>query len=389
MSTAPPAPGSIGEPIQAAAAQSYLLGLGEWVLTRRSELDEVDAAALAAGRAAEITSDMTLSMALWQAVSERRRLLQATYDGGRVGPKEAQRLSALVWGRLDGTLAPTMELDSRDRPTDRAAHDLAAGLAVSLPEACRLSDALAGQLRARLALMPGADADAARVKALRAQLERLRDQVALEPANDRDTAVATWGELGRRISEVTEKAQRGADVGGLLGPLEAGAARFERDLIVGGAQRRGARDQVRALRELARDLEAREAALTTLAATCRATVSPAPRYAVPDVSALGPVPNTPAELLPYQSRLDRVSQALTLAQRSYAGALDEHADLVALLDGYVAKARAHGLSDQPDLLASATQARAVLDRRPSPVAVAAQLVTTYRTWLDQLIKEPA
>ena len=33
----------------------------------------------------------------------------------------------------------------------------------------------------------------------------------------------------------------------------------------------------------------------------------------------------------------------------------------------------------------AVQARAVLGRRPTPMAVARQLVTTYQTWLDQLL----
>jgi len=372
MTLAPSAPGRLGQPVDPAEAQRFLAELDAWVRARRAELDELDAAALGAGRAGEVTSDMTLSMALWQAVSERQQLLVATFDGGRVGPQEAQRLSTLIWGRLDSTLDARATAD-------------AGQVAVSLPEACRLSDALAGQLRTRLALVPGADASAARIKDLRAQLERLRDQVALEPAGARARAAATWDGLRTRIADVTERAQRGADVGGLLGPLEQDAARFERDLIVGNAQRRGARDQVVALRELRADLEAREQALTTLAATCRATVTPAPRYAVPDVSALGPVPNTVAELDPYRARLDRVSRALTLAQHAYAQALDEHTGVGDLLDGYVAKARALGLVDQADLVASAEQARAVLARRPSPVAVARQLVTTYQTWLDQLL----
>ncbi len=34
-------------------------------------------------------------------------------------------------------------------------------------------------------------------------------------------------------ADVTDRAQRGADVGGMLGPLENDAARLERDLIVG------------------------------------------------------------------------------------------------------------------------------------------------------------
>jgi hypothetical protein len=365
---APTAPGSIGRPVDPAAAQAYLLALDDWVRARRAQLDEIDAAALSAGRGSEIASDMTLSMAIWQAVSERQRLLVAAFDGGRVGPVEAQRLATLIWGRLDGD-------------------GLADGLGVSLPEACKLSDALAGQLRTRLSLVPGADAGAARIKDLRAQLERLRDQVALEPAGTRVTAAAGWDQLRTRIDDATQRAGRGGDVGGLLGPLEQDAARFERDLIVGNAQRRTARGEVLAARALREDLEAREAALTTLAATCTATVSPAPRYAVPDVQALGPVPTTPATIGPYRARLDRVAQALALAQQEYAAALDEHQRLGDQLDAYVAKARAHGLADDPDLVASAAQARAVLDRRPAPMTVARQLVTTYQTWLSQLTSQ--
>ena len=70
-------------------------------------------------------------------------------------------------------------------------------LAVSLPEACRLSDALAGQLRQRLSLDPAADANAARVKDLRAALDRLRDQVALEPDSSRPRAQQHLGRPGR------------------------------------------------------------------------------------------------------------------------------------------------------------------------------------------------
>lgn len=368
MTPAPPAPGSIGQPIDPAAAQTYLQALDDWVRARRAQLDEIDAAALATGRGSEIASDMTLSMAIWQAVSQRQGLLVVTFDGGRVGPIEAQRLATLIWGRIDG-----------DGPAD--------GLGVSLPEACKLSDALAGQLRTRLSLVPGSDAGAARVKDLRAQLERLRDQVALEPAGTRASAVAAWEQLRTRINDATQRAQRGADVGGLLGPLEQDAARYERDLIVGNAQRRTARGDVLAARALREDLEAREAALTVLAATCTATVSPAPRYAVPDVEALGPVPTTPSTIGAYRARLDRVALALALAQREYAAALDEHQSLGDLLDGYVAKARAHGLADDPDLVASADRARGVLARRPTPMPVARQLVTTYQTWLAQLTSQ--
>ncbi len=131
----------------------------------------------------------------------------------------------------------------------------------------------------------------------------------------------------------------------------------------------------------------RATALAHLAELCVATVEPAPRLAIPDVGLLGPVPNTPEAIGPYLERLDRVGQAMSLAQDRYAAALAEHADLAALLDAYVAKARANGVADRDDLAASEQQARAVLARRPAPMAVCRQLVSTYQTWLAQLSQQ--
>lgn len=361
--TAPQAPGKLGDALAPAVIQAYLGELDTWLRVRRSELDELDQAALAVGRGGELAGDMSLALALWKAISDRYQLVFATWDGGRVLQQERERISALIWGRLDG------------------ASELPGGLAVSLPEAGRLCDALTGQLRSRLALVPGADEQAARIRELRAQLERIRDQVGLEPALSRDAAVHRLAELMSRLEGVTAKAERGGDAGGMLGPLEVEATTFERDLIVGNARRRDARDQVISARELRTDLAAREAALQKLAETCVATVDPAPRYAVPDVDLLGPVPVTPDAIGPYLERLDRVSQALEIAQHAYAAALDEHTQLVALLDAYVAKARAAAVADHPDLVASEQSARGLLERRPTPMAVARQLVTTYQTWL--------
>ena len=66
----------------------------------------LDEAALAAPDAAAYTGDLLLSMALWKAVADRHDLLVATWDSGRVGQTELERLSTLVWGRLDATRAP-------------------------------------------------------------------------------------------------------------------------------------------------------------------------------------------------------------------------------------------------------------------------------------------
>jgi hypothetical protein len=363
--SAPTAPGKLGDALEPAVIQRYLGDLDTWLRDRRTDLDNVDQTAVAAGRGDEIASDMALALALWKAISDRYQLVFATWDGGRVLQQERERISALIWGRLDG------------------AAEMPGGLAVSMPEACRLCDALTGQLQARLELAPDALESAGRIRALRAQLERIRDQVALEPVNTRDAAVQRLAEQMLRLDSIADRAERGADVGGLLAPLEVDATTFERDLIVGNARRRDARDQIISTRELRTDLEQRAAALQKLAATCVATVDPAPRYAVPDVDALGPVPVTEDAIGPYRERLDRVSQAMELAQHKYSDALNEHTELVALLDAYVAKAREIGLADHPDLAESERSARAMLDRRPCPVVIARQLIATYQTWLQK------
>ncbi len=179
MSRAPQAPGRMGTAIEPALIQVYLGELDDWLRARRTELDELDAAALAADRGGQVAGDMMLALALWKAVQDRYRLIVATWDGGRVLVTERERISALIWGRLDG------------------ASEIPGGMAVSVPEACRLSDALAAQLRTTLSLVPGADAATARIRALRAQLERLRDQVALEPAHAAAGGRRPGGRAGR------------------------------------------------------------------------------------------------------------------------------------------------------------------------------------------------
>lgn len=366
---APQAPGRLGAPVEPDEMQRYLQLLDEWLRARRSELDELDAAALSSERRAELTSDMTLSMALWQAVSERNRRLLEVWDGGRVMRQEREQLASLLWGRLDEAAA--------------------GGLTVSLPEACRLSDALASQIRVKLAFDPAADAQIARVKSARAALERLRDQLMLEPPAARERGAQAWTALATRVADVSARAQRGADVGGILGPLEHELARMERDLIVGNAQRRQARGALETARSMRAALEGRQAALAALVERTVRTVAPAPRYAVPDVAALGPVPSTPAAIAGYLERLERVSRAIGFAEQEYAEALQEHADLLALLDALVVKAGALGVAEHEDVRLAEGQARAVLGRQPCPMALARQLVTTYQSWTDAEGKESA
>ena len=130
---APEAPGRLGSSVTPQEAFVYLRDLAMWKDKRKEELDALDSAALASSERDTFSRDMLVSMALWKAISDRYDLMEVTFDNGRVGAKEAERISALIWGRLDveprsaaGNLAPSTS----------------GALALSLPEACRLSDAL-------------------------------------------------------------------------------------------------------------------------------------------------------------------------------------------------------------------------------------------------------
>jgi hypothetical protein len=360
---APVAPGQMGSALEARAAQVYLDELGSWRDGRRHELDELDKAALQTATGSTATGDILLSMALWKAISDRYELLLATWNSGRVGITELMRMSTLIWGRLDAATA--------------------SGLSVSLPEACRLSDALLSQLRVKLGLDPSGMEITERIRQLRAQMERIREQIDLEPAGAaQQQAALEQSRLARRLKEVAEKAGRGGDVAGLLGPLEIEAATFERDLIVNGARRRDAAALVQRAREQRADLEAREAALRAIVEECVRRVDPSPRYAVPDTAALGPVPNTREELENYLRRLDQVSRAMTVAQTAYAKALHDHSELDSRLEAYRAKAEATRVAEIPDVALAYQLARNALDERPSRMVLAEQLLTVYQTYLQ-------
>ena len=361
--TAPVAPGQMGSALDPRAAEVYLGELGRWRDARRHELDELDKAALQAASGSAATGDILLSMALWKAVSDRYELLLATWNSGRVGVTELTRMSTLIWGRLDASAA--------------------SGLSVSLPEACRLSDALLSQLRVKLGLDPSGMEITERIRQLRAQMERIREQIDLEPAGAaQQQAALEQSRLARRLKELADKAGRGGDVAGLLGPVEIDASTFERDLIVGGARRRDAAALVERAREQRAELRAREAALHRIVEECIRRVDPAPRYAVPDIAALGEMPNTRDELEDYLRRLDQVSRAMTLAQTAYTKALEDHQELGSRLEAYRAKATATGVAEVPDVAQAYQLARNALDDRPSRMVLARQLVSVYQTYLQ-------
>ena len=196
---------------------------------------------------------------------------------------------------------------------------------MSLPEACRLSDALVGQLRDRLGAGPvPAPRSPTGSGDLRAQLERIRDQVGLEPAGARAAAgrraPGQAGRAGCRTSPTRPAAA--ATSAACSARWRSRRPRFERDLIVGAARRREARDQVAPARELRADLEAREAALRDAGGRrCVATVDPAPALRRARRRRARPGARTPpTRSSAYLRRLDQVSPGADAgAGRAYAG----------------------------------------------------------------------
>lgn len=365
--TSPTAPGQLGVAARPTDMLEYLGQLDAWLAERRAELDSLDGQILSTGRQQELTGDMSLAMALWQAAKTRQGLILNTWDSGRVGPKELEQLSGLIWGRLDTATSPVTAL---------------ASMAVSLPEAGRLCDALVAQLRTRLNTDPNAEQQQLRLRELRAQAERIRDQIGLEPPALAGSASGRLGGLVSRVDELTAKRERGGDIAGSLSALEIEAAKFERDLIVGAAQRREARELLDTARQRLAGLTASEQELRAMAAHLSATVWPAPEVELPTVAGLGPVPNTGRALRGYLSALDALATSYAAAREQLVRADGGVSQVSAQFAALQVRADAAALATDPGLmdLAGAIQTR--LAARPVPVRVVQHLLDAYAAELD-------
>ena len=376
---APPAPGALGVPVDPAAAQTYLGALRLWVTQRRADLDAVDAAVLrlSPDEQAAITTDLTVALTFWKAINDRYVLLETVFDGGRVGPTEAERLSTLIHGRLGGSATESLSVPG------------AGTLAVTLPEACRLLDSLTRTLQARASLAPGVAEASQRITVLRQTLERVRDQLPLVPVGaQRDEAAESLARLDRRLVDLTERARRGADTGGIIGPLEIDAAVLERDLIVAAAERAEAQKDRARQAQRVEELDARAEAIRALERACVAAIDPAPHLAIPNVRALGPVPQAPAELAAYRDKLDRVGRALDLAHGQYAAGLAERDEIVGLVGAVTAMAAtahlsAEARSDVDDLRARLDD---VLGTMPVRLERARALAAAFQSYVEAVTR---
>lgn len=367
MITAPHAPGGIGVAATAPQMLDYLGRLDTWLTERRAELDALDAQVMAEGRAQELTADMSLAMALWQAAKTRQEMLLSTWDSGRVGPQELDRLAGLMWGRLETAGSPVSALRS---------------MAVSLPEAGQLCDALVAQLRVRLNTNPQATALQVRLRDLRAQAERIRDQLALEPPALAPPGQAKLATIVSRIGDLDQKLQRGGDISGLLSSLEVTAATFERDLIVGAARRREAVELLGSVRRRHAEVTEHEVQVRELAERTAQEVWPVSDAPGPALATLGPIPNTAETLRNFLQAINELDAGLRGRKKLLDQRLAERAQAETRFQ--TLQARADNLAEQPSALVEyRTLIADRLAARPVVLPALEQLLNAYAMELDR------
>jgi hypothetical protein len=370
---APPPPSEPGDHPPTGAVNRYVSELARWRLRREHELRALDELTRAHDDRDALEHDLTHSMTLYHAIAQRHDLLLATWESGHTGEAgdpqldEDQRgwVGQLVWGVL--------EMPDGD----------AQALALPLPDALRLSDALAASLRGRI----GADEDdipmAERVQDAQAYLDGVRERVEEREGEPDEDLQQRLGALQEGLDALRERDDDSAlpDLAGVIGALAA----MDREVIVSrasSAHDRADREQAVAERD---HLLARGEAVRALAEKVLNAVNPAPRLGIPDVEALGEVPQEEGpDLDAYVSNLERVARALEQAHSTYAAALAEYADLADRAERLASTLAGCGAPTSVDLAGMLTAAKECLHTRPADVRRAAALVAAQEAYLGEL-----
>lgn len=348
------------------ATDRYLSDLAHWRLRREHELRALDELTRTHGDREELNPDVTFAMSLQHAISQRHDLLMTTWQDAHEGNGERQWLARLMWGVL--------EMPGGD----------ARALALPLPDALRLSDALAASLRARVQADDQADVGE--------RLDRLDDNTVRVRQALEDRGSDAPEELASRLDGVDEQVaalrQAGAGVElARLGAVESVLAHLDRDVIVDATSHAHEHaDREQAEQERAH-LEARGEAVRLLAERTLNTLRPAPRLGIPDVTALGGVPEDDDELDTYVANLERVSRALDQAHATYAAALAEYADLADRAERLAKTLAGCGAPTSVDLAGMLTAAKESLHTQPADIQRASALIAAQEAYLGQLRPE--
>jgi hypothetical protein len=339
----------------------YLSDLASWRLRREHELRALDELTRTHDDRDALNADVTASMTLFHAIAQRHDLLLATWQDAQDGEGEREWVAQLIWGVLE--------------PPDGDAE----ALALPLPDALRLSDALAASLRARVDVDEDASA-AERMSSLEDDAARLREDLTARG----EAAPEDLGErLGQVEADLGQARQDGASLSD-VGRLESRLAAVDRELIVSAASHAHAHaDREQAEQERAH-LVARGEAVRSLAERVLNTLQPAPKLGIPDVTALGEVPDGEDELAAYVGNLERVGRALDQAHATYAAALAHYADLADRAERLAKTLAGCGAPTSVDLSGMLTAAKESLHTRPADIQRASALIAAQEAYLAQL-----
>ena len=282
--TAPPPPAGPGESPEVGAINRYVSEIARWRLHRDHELQAIDEMTRTHDDRDALTSEITTAMTLFHAIAQRHDLLIATWGDGNDptakgnGDEARDWVSQLVWGVLE---LPDGDVEA---------------LAMPLPDALRLSDSMVASLRTRIGMDDGDVSLRDRQRTLSAELERVRG--ALEEGSGSEEG------LDERLDAAQERLtalrdRDSEDALAELGDVGLEVAAVDRAIVVGRvshAHERADREQAESERE---HLIARGQGVRSLAEQALTRINPAPRLGIPDVTALGEVPEDDDELATY------------------------------------------------------------------------------------------
>lgn len=370
---APPPPAEPGKDPAVGAITRYVSELARWRMRRDHELRALDELTRAHEDRDDLEADLTSSMTLFHAIAQRHDLLLTTWGDGGGGDAadpeldDGQRgwVGQLVWGVL--------EMPDGD----------AQALALSLPDALRLSDAMASALRGRL----GTDEDelpmTERLGRAREHLDLVRSHLAdREGLPDGDGLDERLEEAEARLTALDGREDKEAV--GDLALVVAEIAAIDHEVVTTRAahvHETAGHEQAATERD---HLVARGEAVRALAEKVLNAINPAPRLGIPDVEALGEIPDEGPALEAYVGNLERVARALEQAHSTYAAALAEYADLSDRAERLARTLAGCGAPTSVDLAGMLTATKECLQTQPADVRRASALIAAQEAYLDML-----
>ena len=337
----PPPERSAARP--AGGAQTFLLDLDDWVRGARGRARRARRGRAGGRSRRRDRLRHVLSLAVWKAVAERYQLLKATFDGGRVGSGRAR-------AALHAGLGPAGRRPRRGLAV--AARGLPALRRAGRRRCARGSRWRPGPTRQRgpgpATCGPSSSGSATRWASSRRS-----------PATTPSTGSPRCGPP----RDITERARAAPTW------RPAPAARAGRRHLRARPHRRQRAPPRRPATRCSppaapRRARAARGRAPPLADAASAPSTPPRATPCPTSTRSARCPTPPPPSRPTVDRLERVAQALGLAESAYAAALAEHRRLLDLLDALRAKADAHGARPTArDLAASERRPATVLARR--------------------------